>query len=309
MESARAVQQDEPTILVIDDDKVLTSLLDGILNSVGTVLIANTGPDGLGLARDEQPDLILLDVQMPGQDGFDIISELKTDPTVRHIPVIFITGEVIPEIESHCLEAGGADYIAKPVNPRVLKARARTHLLIKQQADMLAELSFRDALTGTLNQGAFDERLESECARAAWRDRPVALLLIDVDEFAAYNRMYGHVAGDDVLVALADVLTAQAKQPGSVVARVGGDSFAVLLPEASTAEASTVAERVCSAVRDLGMRHHGSSASDQVTVSVGVAGMPAVDAVRSAEGLLAAAGLQMRRAKLSGRNQVCSSAG
>ena len=304
MEPEREAPQDNPVILVIDDDRVLTTLLDGILNSIGTVLIANTGPDGLTLAREQQPDLILLDVQMPGQDGFDIISELKTDPTVRHIPVIFITGEVIPEIESHCLEAGGADYIAKPVNPRVLKARARTHLLIKQQADMLADLSFRDALTGALNRGAFDESLASECARAAWKHRPVALLIVDVDDFAAYNRMYGHVAGDDVLAAIAHVLLPEASRPGDVVARVGGDTFAVLLPETQPAEAAEIADRMCSAVRGLGLRHHGSAASDQVTVSIGVAGSQGQP---GASALMTAAEAQVRRAKISGRNQVSSS--
>ena len=164
-----------PLILVIDDDRVLTTLFAQLLAATGRVLTTNDGGEGLRLARAELPDLILLDVNMPGQDGFDIISELKADPDVRHIPVMFITGEVLPEIESHCLEAGAADYIAKPVNGRVLQARARTHILLKQQADQLADLSFRDAATGAINLGAFEERLDSECRRATWKHRPISL--------------------------------------------------------------------------------------------------------------------------------------
>lgn len=303
MEPEREASQDNPVILVIDDDRVLTTLLDGILNSIGTVLIANTGPDGLTLAREQQPDLILLDVQMPGQDGFDIISELKTDPAVRHIPVIFITAEVLPEIESHCLEAGAADYIAKPVNPRVLQARARTHLLIKQQADLLADLSYLDALTGTLNRGAFDALLAAECGRAAWKNRPISLLMVDVDRFASYNSIYGHLAGDDALDAIAGVMKSVVDRPGQVVARFAGDRFAVLLPEVTSDAAAQTAGRICAAVRDLGIRHSGSHETELLTVSVGVA---SANRALAATELIGAAQSQVDQAKGGGRDRVCS---
>ncbi len=290
-----------PSILVIDDDPVLTKLLQGYLASTGNVTVSNSGTEGLAIARLDQPDLILLDVQMPGQDGFDIISELKTDPTVRHIPVIFITGEVLPEIESYCLEAGAADYIAKPVNPRVLQARTRTHLLIKHQADMLADLSFRDALTGALNRGAFDERLDSECARATWRARPIALLLIDVDHLDAYNDTYGHLAGDDVLEAVVGATRTIVARPGDVVGRFGGEEIAVLLPETTQEEALAFAEGIRNAVRALGIRHSGSTAADVVTVSIGVSG--AAGPV-TAESLIATTENSLGRAKSNGRDRV-----
>ena len=292
-----------PTILVIDDDRVLTRLFDGILSSVGKVIIANTGLVGLELARSEQPDLILLDVQMPGQDGFDIISELKTDPMVRHIPVIFITGEILPEIESHCLEAGGADYIAKPVNPRVLKARALTHLLIKQQADMLADLSFRDALTGAINRTAFEEMLAAECDRAAWKNRAVSILLVDVDHFKAYNAIYGHIAGDDVLAAIVTAMGKVANRPGDVVARIAGDRFAVLLPETPAATAIDIAQRMCEAVRRLGVRNSGSAAADVVTVTIGVGN---ATGATTPTALLGSAEAQLRRGKAAGRDRVAA---
>ena len=303
MTSTRDSAMVTPTILVIDDDRVLTRLFEGILNSVGKVMIANTGVAGLELARTEQPDLILLDVQMPGQDGFDIISELKTDPMVRHIPVIFITGEILPEIESHCLEAGGADYIAKPVNPRVLKARALTHLLIKQQSDMLADLTYRDALTDAINRAAFAEMLAVECDRAAWKNRAISLLLIDVDHFKAYNAIYGHIAGDDVLASIVMAISKIANRPGDIVARIAGDRFAVLLPETPATTAVEIAKRSCEAVRRLGVRNSGSATADVVTVTIGVG---SADGATTPAALLGSAEAQLRRGKTAGRDRVAA---
>lgn len=296
-------QTDDSTILIIDDDPVLTRLLSGMLASLGSVRVAHTGAEGLTLARQEDPDLILLDVAMPGNDGFDTISELKTDPALRHIPVIFITGEVIPEIESHCLEAGGADYIAKPVNSRVLRARVRTHLLLKKQADMLADLAIRDSLTNALSPGVFEELLSSESRRATWKRRPISLVLLDIDDFANYNAVYGSVAGDDVLLAIHQTVVNVADDPGDAIARLAGDRFAILLPEAGARDGAEVAGRICSAVRHLNLRHSGARAAQIVTVSVGV--VTASEGAAAGE-LMAVAADQMARAKKSGRNRVSS---
>ena len=289
-----------PTILVVDDSTTITTLFATLLADTGTVIVANDGAAGLRMARSEMPDLILLDVSMPGLDGFDVISELKTDPDVRHIPVMFITGEVLPEIESHCLEAGAADYIAKPVTPRVLKARSRTHLLLKQQADMLAELSFRDLLTGALNRISFDERLESEAARAAATGRPLALLLVGLDDLSGYGDVYGYLAGEDVLVAVADALRPLAARPGAVLARTAPDEFAVLLPETTPAEAVQLADPVPATVRGLAIRHERAPAG-VVTASVSVAG---ADAAPDPAALLVAAQERLAQARTAGGDRT-----
>ncbi len=291
----------QPTILVVDDDPVLTMLIGGILAKTGKIFTARSGDEGLRLARRENPDLILLDVQMPGQDGFDVISELKMDPSLRHIPVIFITGEVIPEIESHCLEAGAADYIAKPVTPRVLLARARTHLLLKQQADMLADLSYRDPLTQAINSGAFHDRCAEECARAAAHHRAVSLLVVDIDQLNAYNQTYGYAAGDDVLIAVVKTTQAQAQHPGDVVARISGERLGVLLPETDAAQAAAIADGICAGVRTLNLRHSKSTAADVVTVSIGVA---TARNATSSSALLSAASQALHIAKSTGANRV-----
>jgi diguanylate cyclase (GGDEF)-like protein len=288
----------KPSILVVDDDPVLTMLIGGILAQTGKIFTARSGDEALPLARRVHPDLILLDVQMPGTDGFDVITEVKGDPALRHIPVIFITGEVLPEIESHCLEAGGADYIAKPVTPRVLLARVRTHLLLKQQSDQLADLSYRDPLTGAVNGPAFQELLAAECARAQAAQRPLSLLLLDVDEFATYNDTYGYPVGDEALSAIVATVTASASGPGHLVGRLGGDRLAVLLPESGPDVAARTADAVVQAVRDLGLRHNGSPRGT-LTVSVGVASSTTEPAP-----LLAAAQEALNTAKAAGRDRA-----
>lgn len=261
-------QDGRPTILVVDDSETMTQLFATLLAPVGTVAVTHSGKEGLEKARELAPDIILLDVQMPGWDGFDVINELKLDPTLRHIPVIFITGEVIPEIESHCLESGGADYIAKPITPRVLVARVQTHLLLKQQADQLADQSFRDPVTGALSPWAFEELLGSELDRAAWRDWPTSVLIVGFDEFDEYSLAYGHVAAADAMATAVEIATGVARRPGDRVGLLTIDKMIVLLPQTTAEEAAAMAERILGGVRDRGIKHSRST-TGTVTVSIG----------------------------------------
>jgi diguanylate cyclase (GGDEF)-like protein len=258
------------TVLVVDDDADMRDYLRAVIEPWASVVTAANGDEALDLARMAMPDLILLDVQMAGMDGFDVINELKHDTTVRHIPVIFITATSLPEIESECLEAGAADYISKPINPRVLAARARTHLMLKKQADQLSELAVVDGTTGALNRRAFDGRLVAEHGRTRRTGESLSLVLVDVDQFADYNGTYGHLAGDDVLAAVSTVLNSVAKRPTDVVGRIEGDRLALLLPGASADVARRIAEQARDAVRALGITHRHRP-SGTVTVSIGVA--------------------------------------
>jgi diguanylate cyclase (GGDEF)-like protein len=269
-----------------------------VVEPFASVLAAASGAEGLDLARMAVPDLILLDVQMPAMDGFDVINELKHDTTLRHIPVIFITAGTMTEIESECLEAGAVDYISKPVNPRVLLARVRTQLLIKQQADALSELAVIDGTTGAMNRRAFDARLQAESGRAARAGDDLSLLLVDVDALGAYNDIYGHVAGDDVLAAVAEMVGQIARRPADVIARFDGGVLAVLLPSTPEASARVLATQVDSAVRGRALTHRGNAAG-VVTVSIGVAssGTESSSAV-----MVTAAQESLRLAKSHGRD-------
>ncbi len=293
-----------PTILVIDDDVTMTLLFSKLLGSTGNVVTTNSGEEGLALARQIIPDLILLDVQMPGWDGFDVINELKLDPLVRHVPVIFITAEVLPEIESHCLEAGAADYIAKPVTPRVLLARAKTHLLLKKQADMLVDQAFRDPLTGALSAWAFGEMLETECARAAMYGWPTSLLLIEFDLLDEYSAAYGPIAADDALASIAAAVESEVRRPGDKIGRESVGRFSALLPQTSAEEAQACATRLSATVRSLEVRH-SKSPEGTLTVSVGGAGS---DGTVTAGALMRAAEVQLRAAQESGVGRIHVSA-
>jgi diguanylate cyclase (GGDEF)-like protein len=285
-----------PTILVIDDDVTMTLLFAKLLGPTGTVVTANSGEEGLALARQIAPDLILLDVQMPGWDGFDVINELRLDPLVRHVPVIFITAEVLPEIESHCLEAGAADYIAKPVTPRVLLARAKTHLLLKKQADMLIDQAFRDPLTGALSPWAFGEMVTTECGRAAMNGWSTSLLLIEFDLLDEYSAAYGPIAADDAIASIAAAIESEVRRPGDRIGRESVGRFAALLPQSSTSDAQQCADRLSAAVRSLAVRH-SKSPEAILTVSIGGA---AGDSPVTAEALMHSAERHLRSARESG---------
>ena len=259
-----------PTVLVIDDDPDVCEYLAFVMGPWATVLTAHSGDEGLRLCRQTMPDLVLLDVQMPGLDGFDVINEIKHDSTIRHIPVMFITGETFTEVESECLEAGASDYVAKPINSRVLAARVRTLILLKQQADRLSELAVVDGLTGTMTRRAFDERVMAESNRARRSGETLSLVIVDVEDFAGYNVMYGHLAGDEALRSVVEAARAVARRQCDVLARFSPGQVAVLLPDTSADEAALLASRMVDAVTELAIPFRGS-ATGRLNVRAGIA--------------------------------------
>ena len=180
---------------------------------------ATSGEAALRLCHERLPDLVLLDVEMPGMDGFEVLRQLKADPLTRELPVIFVTGHSSDDVESRCLEAGGVDYISKPINPRVVRSRVKTHLMLKFQSDLLRDMVFIDPLTNSYNRRYFDQRLAVEWARARRSGAPLSLLMIDVDHFKRYNDRYGHQAGDDTLRAIAATLKSCLRRPADLVAQ------------------------------------------------------------------------------------------
>ena len=184
-------------ILVVDDAMENIQLLHQALQEEHDVLFALDGERALELARHQLPDLILLDAIMPGLDGYAVCAALRANPATADIPVIFITALNTPEDETRALEAGASDFISKPVNTAVMRARVRTHLTVKRQSDALRELTLTDSLTGVANRRAFDERLDNEWRRAQRTRTPLSLIMLDIDHFKAYNDSYGHQQGDD----------------------------------------------------------------------------------------------------------------
>ena len=290
-------------ILVVDDAMENIQLLHQALQEEHDVLFALDGERALDLALHQQPDLILLDAIMPGMDGYAVCGALRAHPATADIPVIFITALNSPEDETRALEAGASDFISKPVNTAVMRARVRTHLTVKRQSDALRELTLTDSLTGVANRRAFDERLESEWRRALRARTPLSLIMLDIDHFKAYNDRYGHPAGDACLRQVASQLVQCAARSDDLAARYGGEEFALLLPCTDLIGAEGVARTVIEAVDGLGISHGGSSTAPHVTVSIGVAcAVPAQDLAPGA--LVALADRLLYLAKNGGRHRA-----
>jgi diguanylate cyclase (GGDEF)-like protein len=296
----------KPKLLVVDDQPINIQVMYQAFAGEYQVFMATSGEQALTICKNSPPDLILLDVVMPGIDGFEVCTQLKAQESTRHIPVIFVTAHTDPAQETHGLSLGAVDFIAKPVNPAVVRARVKTHLTLKFQSDLLRKLVFLDGLSGVFNRRYFDQQLGTEWARSSRGGTPLSLILIDVDFFKAYNDRYGHQAGDDCLRMIAVALKAALKRPADLVARYGGEEFACVLPETSFEHAKTIAQDLEAGIRQLNIAHDKSTIAPMVTVSIGVAstrsGAPAES---SAAVLLSLADKQLYRAKQTGRGRVC----
>jgi len=221
---------------------------------------------------------------------------------VRDIPIIFVTALTTPEDETRALEAGAVDFITKPFNVAVVRARVRTHLTLKRQSDVMREMTLTDALTGVSNRRSFDDAIENEWRRCARSGTTLSVIMIDIDHFKLYNDAYGHQAGDACLKQVADAMLQCAGRSPDLLARYGGEEFVILLPQVDTAGAATVAERILASVRALAIPHRMSSAGDTVTVSLGVATL-APGQGGDPEALVRCADNALYQAKKDGRNR------
>jgi diguanylate cyclase (GGDEF)-like protein len=291
------------TILVVDDTVNTLELIATILGTEHKVLTAGDGETAMKIALQEEPDLILLDIRMPGMDGYQLCRLLKADPVTREIPVIFVTAMDEEREEAKGLELGAIDYITKPLSPPILRARARNHIDLKRQRDQLRRLSAVDGLTGLANRRAFGEALEKEWRGAIRRNAAISLLMTDIDDFKQFNDAYGHLAGDEALRRVAKALESAALRPADMVARYGGEEFVILLPDTGANEAALVADRLLLAVRRLAIPHEHSRGWQYVSLSVGLASARPNREMNANE-LLDLADRMLYKAKTGGRNRV-----
>jgi len=293
-------------ILIVDDAMENIQILHQLLREEHEVLFALSGEKALEIADKQLPDLILLDAVMPGMDGYAVCKALRESATLQAIPIIFVTALNLPEDETRALEAGAVDFITKPFNAAVVRARVRTQLTIKRQADAMRELSLTDTLTGLANRRSFNDAMESEWRRCARDSVAMAIIMADIDHFKDYNDTYGHQAGDLCLQQVSAAMRRCATRPSDLLARYGGEEFIVLLPQETREGAEVVAQRILEEVRALHIPHAKSSVGPYVTVSLGMAsilpaeGMDASLLIRAADALL-------YRAKHTGRDRYCAS--
>ncbi len=310
------VPQGKPRLLVVDDEPINIQVMHQIFAADYQVFMATGGAQALAICKDNPPDLVLLDVVMPGMDGFEVCRQLKADDSTRNIPVIFVTAYNDAAQETHGLDVGAVDFITKPVNPAVVRARVKTHLTLKFQSDMMRKLVFLDGLTGVFNRRHFDQQIVVEWARSARNASALSVIMIDVDFFKRYNDHYGHQAGDDCLRHIAMALQSALKRPADLVARYGGEEFVCILPDTRFDNAMHMARLLEQQVRALQIPHEKSDVSPIVTVSLGVAARSEPDANTgdgagtadsSSAALLARADAHLYLAKSHGRGRACGS--
>jgi diguanylate cyclase (GGDEF)-like protein len=298
-----------PKLLIADDQPVNIRVLYELFRHECDVFMATTGAQAVQIAQAESPDLILLDVVMDDLDGHEVCRRLKADPLTSDVPVIFITAQDREDDEVQALELGAVDFLSKPINPVITRARVRTHLTLKLQGDLLRANALLDGLTGVANRRKFDEDLYADWRHCAREGASLALLLVDVDYFKRFNDQYGHQAGDACLKAIAKALVQSLRRPYDKVARYGGEEFACLLPNTDLLGAQSIAQRMVDQVRALAIEHLPSGVDPNVSISVGVAALDAAAEHASPADLLKAADLALYEAKRAGRARIACAPG
>jgi len=302
--------------LVVDDSRVMRVATRVVMERLGMEVIeAEDGLSGIERFREERPDMVLIDVRMPGMDGYEVVRELRTLCGADWVPIIFVSAIEQEHGVEKAIEAGGDDFLTKPVNPVVLEAKVRALRRLDamrrelvavserlQEANaQLDRLSHQDGLTGLGNRRLFDLLLMRELGTARRDSGSIAMLLVDVDYFKAFNDRYGHVAGDECLKRIADALAGCCQRSADVATRYGGEEFALILPDTTEEGARAVGAAVLKAVRGLGIEHASSTCARHVTVSLGAnAFVP--DAAATAQMLLAGADEALYGAKGAGRD-------
>ncbi len=289
-------------VLVVDDDPLALAVVRARLKveELEIVPLAD-GRQAVAVALRERPDLILLDVDMPGVSGFEVCGALKSEPELRLVPVVFLSALARTGDKVRGLDHGAVDYITKPFDAFELRARVRAALRTKHLQDLLAEHAHIDVLTGIPNRRGLMDRLRREWARARRHSVPLALVLADVDHFKAVNDAHGHLVGDKVLQAVARALASECRVmdlPG----RYGGDEFAIVVPDEPAERAVILAERCRRNIESV--RVQAGEQTVQPTASFGVT--DSGDAA-SVEALLQAADRSLYAAKEAGRNTVVCS--
>jgi len=294
---------EEPSrILIVDDELVNLEVLAAVLEEQAEIHFATSGQMAIDLLSKIKIDLILLDVLMPELDGYEVCTILKNDPQMQNIPVIFVTGKTNQKDEATGLTCGAIDYVTKPVNPLIVKARVQNHLELKRYRDKLESQSFIDGLTGISNRRYFDVKLQDEWKRCARDKSPLTIIMADIDYFKPYNDFYGHVAGDNCLQKVANALSSVILRPADYLARYGGEEFAIILSGSDGEGASHVVKNLQQAVRGLKEPHSKSSVSDYVSMSFGIAFIvPTIN--DKPETLIQAADKYLYQAKEGGRDR------
>lgn len=287
------------TILIVDDAKINIEALNTILCNDYRVLFATNGAMAINIAKNQKPDLILLDVIMPAMDGYQVCIELKSDLETQDIPIIFITSKNSDEDEEMGFQLGAVDYLTKPVRPATVKLRVHNQLQIRHSEDLILHQALYDSLTRLPNRALVLDRLKQILVNNSRGKTKTALFFIDLDDFKKINDTLGHNAGDQVLIAYASRLQ-QCVRDGDTVGRLGGDEFVIILPSIANHDvARTIAEKILEAFNQP-IPIATESMKIVLTASIGIAISP--DDGTDPKILLTKSDTAMYQSKQNGRN-------
>lgn len=311
-------------ILLVDDRPQNLIALEALLaNCDANIYSVRSGNDALAIMLDQEFALVLLDIQMPGMDGFEVAELMRGNDRTRHIPIIFVTA--INKDQAHIFkgyESGAVDFLAKPLDPFIVQSKVNVFLnlwqqqqklqlamerlqtanekILAQQSELQA-MAMCDHLTGLYQRRWFDEIILKQTAHANRHQSPLALAFIDIDYFKKINDEHGHNTGDAILIQLAELLLNQLREDDTVF-RYGGEEFVILMPQTLLADAATVCDRIRSKVADTAM--HFDQTDYHISISIGIASLLELPNP-SPKALVSVADKLLYQAKAEGRNRIC----
>ena len=304
-------------ILIAEDNLADRLIIRRYLLSMGhEIILAEDGEQAVQLFKEEDPDLILVDVRMPGMDGFATVKQIRSIE-LEWRPILFLSGNTEIEAFVSGIKAGGDDYLYKPIDKEVLEAKLmameRIVAMRKELITVTAELAWetekaqqianQDGLTGLANRRYLNQVLAQEVKRAAREKQPLTIIMVDIDYFKRYNDQFGHLAGDDVLRKVAKIFQGSVNRAGDLVARYGGEEFCIILPNTSLAGGKEIAEDLRKSTLEAEIPHADGLSFPWLTISLGVSSQ-IPEPGTSAEAIIKNADMALYDAKANGRNRV-----
>lgn len=291
-------------VLIVDDSRLDVKVLADILKEEYEVITAHTGEEGLQKAKEEMPVLILLDIVMPIKDGFEILKELKNAENTKEIPVIFLTALTDEKTEEKGLLNGAVDYIKKPFNANIVRARVRTQVKLHLYMRTIENQLSVDSLTGAFNRRAFELHKVQIWNHAKVHHVPLSIFIADIDYFKRVNDTYGHGEGDHVLKTAVMEMRKKLNDEYTYLARYGGEEFVAILHNKTVKEAQIIAEEIRESIRNLNIPNIKSDVCPYLTISIGGSTIVPTDE-SSVDELLETADSMLYEAKAGGRNRTC----
>jgi diguanylate cyclase (GGDEF)-like protein len=285
-------------ILLVDDDKLNTLITAKSLEQFRNVKAVHSGAKAITFCKETPPDLVLLDVVMPGLDGHATCRVLRTLEGMENCPIIFSTSLESVEDEINCWDAGGTDFVSKPVSPATLQKRIQSHLRLKLKSDKQNALAAFDSLTGLRNRRFFDDYYQEQLRLGRRNKTDLAVAVIGIDNFKQYNDYYGQAQGDLCLKFVAKIITEQLHRPTDVAVRYDGEEFVLVLPNTDIEGARFIASNIMSQFEKQATPHAQSSLK-KITLSAGLASLGSTD---SDADLFSVAEQRLYSVKNAGRN-------